>query len=238
MKKVVGYVTQRRSGRERSRGVTKQKQTYMCFHLPVHTFLSFDIYIRIHLHIYTCNISICISISVYAICSRNTQRWRACRKKGGLRWNASPMNSSESPRKLVGDITMSALALEQIFQKIAELLEEESAKRRSCQSCSVHIKLSCCPSIFSIQGRKSWSYKRSCPWTEWQVKIFNSPWKLTYPLNIEGWKIWFPFQLVPFQKRFSGVISSPFCNHLRPEQECGIPCHSPYVWSPCFSWVE
>ena len=82
-KKVVGYVTQRRSGRERSRGVTKQKQTYMCFHLPVHTFLSFDIYIRIHLHIYTCNISICISISVYAICSRNTQKVKSLPQKRG-----------------------------------------------------------------------------------------------------------------------------------------------------------
>ncbi len=67
-------------------------------------------------------------ISAYATraCSHERQR--------GLRWNASPMNSSESPRKLVGDITMSTLALEQIFQKIAELLDEEGAKRSSCHS--------------------------------------------------------------------------------------------------------
>ena len=153
------------------------------------------------------------------------------------------MNSSESPRKLVGDITMSALALEQIFQKIAELLEEESAKRRSCQSCSVHIKLSCCPSIDSIQGRKSWSYKRSCPWTEWQVKISTPPWKLTYFLNIEGWKIWFPFTIGPFSKinrSFSGEISSPFCNPLRTKigVRYALPFPIPLVTMLRLSWVK
>ena len=32
----------------------------------------------------------------------------------------------------------------------------------------------------------------------WNIKLV-LPWKLTYPLNIDAWKMTFPFELVPFQ---------------------------------------
>lgn len=130
MKKLVDFlisswkVTQRRSGRERSMGVTKQKQPYMCYHRPVHTFLLFDIYIRIHIYIYIYAISVSVYLYLSMLSAHAIPRSEElARKKRVSPTKRVSMNSSESPRKLVGDITMSALALEQIFQKIAELLD-------------------------------------------------------------------------------------------------------------------
>lgn len=69
-----------------------------------------------------------ISVSVYLYLSMLSahaipRSEELARKKRVSPTKRVSMNSSESPRKLVGDITMSALALEQIFQKIAELLD-------------------------------------------------------------------------------------------------------------------
>ena len=245
--KLQGYVTQRRSGRERSRGVTKQKHTYqyMCYHRPVHTLLLFDIYIHIHIYIYIiCIISLsCISISVYAICSRNTQRWRACIQKKGV--SDEQLWITQETRRRHYDVRIGARA--NLPKDSGTPGRRKCQVRSSCQSCSVHmgvfensgtpkssiligfstinhpfwgttifgnthIKLSCFPSIFSIQGRKSWSSKRSCPWTEWQVKIFNPPLKTNIsriPWKLKVVKANFLFKMVPFSKKyrsFSGVI--------------------------------